>query len=72
MYNLKIGDDMAERLKKKAQAKNLDLAEYLRNLIAFSETLDDYSSEDTILLMRKSKVDQEHDLLIPIKHLKHG
>lgn len=72
MYNLKISDDMAERLKKKAEAKNLDLSEYLRNLIAFSETIDDFSSEDSILLMRKSKVDQERDVLIPIKHLKHG
>jgi len=72
MYNLKISDDMAERLKKKAAVKDLDLSEYLRNLIAFSETIDDFSNDDTILLMRKSKVDQERDILIPIKHLKHG
>ena len=72
VYNLKINPKAAARLREKAEAKGIDLADYLRNLIAFGETLDDMTNEDTQIILHKSKIAQDKDITIPVRALKHG
>ena len=72
IYNLKINKVAAARLKKKAEEKGLELADYLRNLIAFGETLDDMTNEDTQIVLHKSKFDRDKEITIPVGALKHG
>jgi hypothetical protein len=72
VYNLKINPNAAARLREKADAKGIDLADYLRNLIAFGETIDDMTNEDSQIILHKSKIDKDKDITIPVRALKHG
>jgi len=67
---LKISEEASLRLKRKAKEKGLSLDEYLLNLIAFSETLDDMTSTETRIVLHESRIDPTKDITISVRHLK--
>lgn len=70
-YSLRISKIAATRLKSKAEAKGLTLDNYLKNLMAFAEAIDNLSNDDSILILRTNKNDENIDVIIPLHLLGH-
>ena len=72
MYNLKLSDQAKLRLTPKAQAKGVDLATYLKDLIAFAESIDDLTTDKSRIVIQNSKYSPATEILVPVGMLKHG
>jgi hypothetical protein len=71
VYNLKITGESKARLEKKAKEKGMTLADYLRKLIAFSETIDEMTDDQSLITI-KDATKGDGNITIPARMLKHG
>lgn len=73
VYNFKIPGPQRQKLEEKAKKRGMTLAKYLSSLLEFADTVDDYTNDESQVIVLKGKDDwKDKTVVIPHKKIKHG